>query len=184
MRGRGTAAGVGLLAALLFAGLGAAEQAWVRGAPLNLRTGPSTQHRILATVEPGAGLEVSERSEGWVHVRTAAGEDGWIPAGYLAAEAPPAERLQELEGELAALRSRLDRTGSERDRLAADHERLAGADADQRVEIERLTRENLRLRAGERWFEWITGALLLCTGMVLGAILSRVSGRRRSRLRL
>lgn len=182
MRGGGRA--LALFALLLLPGIAAAEQAWVRGAPLNVRSGPSTQHRILETVAPGEALEVRQRGDGWVLVRTEAGREGWIPDGYLDEQAPPNERVGELERELAALRNRLDEAGSERDRLAADHERLAGADAGQRAEIERLARENLRLRAGERWFEWITGALLLSTGMVLGVILSRLPGRRRSRLRL
>ena len=181
-RSRG-AAGALLLALGLAAGA-SAEPAWVKGAPLNLRTGPTTGHRILGTVEPGAALDVRERQDDWARVRTDEGREGWIPAGYLSDQAPPAERAQALESELASLRGELDATSAERARLAADRERLAGSDEGQRTEIERLTRENLRLRVGERWFEWITGALILCTGMVLGVILSRLPGRRRSRLKL
>ena len=94
-------------------------------------------------------------------------------------------RLAELEAELANLRGVLQRTEAEASRLRQRSEELAASDSEQKTEIERLTKENYRLRAGERWAEWITGALVLSTGMALGALLSRISSRRhRQRLRL
>jgi hypothetical protein len=43
----------------------------------------------------------------------------------------------------------------------------------------------MKLRVGERWAEWLTGALILGLGMAAGAILRGIASRRRaSRLRL
>jgi hypothetical protein len=43
----------------------------------------------------------------------------------------------------------------------------------------------MELRAGARWPEWITGACLLAVGMLMGAIVQSVNGRRaRPRIRL
>ena len=48
-----------------------------------------------------------------------------------------------------------------------------------------ISRENFELRAGARWPEWITGAGILCAGMILGAILRAITARRaRPRLRI
>jgi SH3 domain protein len=181
----GGVAALGLLA-LLVALPAAAERAWVGGeVRLNLRSGPGNQYRILGIVKTGDSLQVLERTENWTKIRTAAGEDGWIPGGYLNPQPPPTIRLGELEAEVAKLRKTLERTETEAAELRGQSEEISANDSAQKAEIERITQENYRLRAGERWAEWITGALVLSTGMALGALLSRVSSRRRrQRLRL
>lgn len=159
----------------------AAEMGWVRGAPLNLRSGAGTQYRITGTVAPGEGLDILERAEKWTRIRTAEGKEGWISAGYLDAQAPPAKRLAQIEAELARTRARLETTGKEAEQLRQRGDALSGADEEQRETIERLTKENDKLRVGERWLEWITGALILSLGMAGGALLSRLGGRRNQR---
>ena len=181
----GGMAALGLLA-LLIALPAVAEPAWVSGeVRLNLRSGAGNQFRILGVLKTGDSLQVLERSEKWTKIRTAEGEEGWIPGGYLNPQPPPAIRLEELEVEVATLRNVLESAESEASGLRQRSEDLASNDSDQKAEIERLTKENYRLHAGERWAEWITGALVLSTGMALGALLSRISSRRgRQRLRL
>jgi SH3 domain protein len=181
---RGIAA-LGLLA-LLVALPAAAEPAWVSGeVKLNLRSGAGNQYRILGLLKTGDAVQVLERGEKWTKVRTATGEAGWIPGGYLNPQPPPAVRLEELEAEVAKLRNVLEKAEAKVSSLSRRSEELSSNDSEQKAEIERLTKENYRLHAGERWAEWITGALVLSTGMVLGALLSRISSsRRRQRLRL
>jgi SH3 domain protein len=172
--------------ALLVALPATAESAWVRGeVRLNLRSGPGNQYRILGVVKTGDSLKVMQRGEDWTQIRTAAGDEGWIPGGYLDAQPPPTLRLEELEVEVGNLRDALEKAETETSSLRHRSEKLTANDSEQVTEIERLTKENYRLRAGERWAEWITGALVLSTGMALGALLSRISSRRhRQRLRL
>ncbi len=184
MKGR-LAAWLILALACIVAGAAGAEDAWVRGAPLNLRSGAGTEFRILASTQPGERLTVLKRSGDWTKVRTEAGKEGWIAAGYLDPEAPPTLRLTELEAEAERLQSELGVLSEETGELRSQNENLSSADSGQRGEIERLTRENYKLRAGTRSAEWLTGALILGMGMVLGAIVHSVTGRRRnSRLRL
>lgn len=169
----------------LLAGAALAETAWVRGAPLNLRSGPGTQYRILAAAKPGNPMQILERRESWTKVRTREGKDGWIAAGYLDPQAPPSVRLAQLEAESERLRSTLSATTDEAERLRQSNDTLSSSDSGQKSEIDRLTQENYKLRAGTRYAEWLMGALIFCTGMALGAILHGVSGRRRAnRLRL
>ena len=62
---------------------------------------------------------------------------------------------------------------------------MSSRDDGQRSEIDRLTRENDKLRAGARWPYMIAGASILGAGMLLGAILHASSARRpRPRVRL
>lgn len=173
------------LAALLAAAGAWGEPGWSKGAPLLLRSGPSTQYRILGSLQPGQRVEVLERGDGWTRVRAAEGKEGWVAAGYLEDQAPPVERVAALEAETARLRAEVESLRERAGRLEEENQAFSADDTSRREALEELTRENMRLRAGVRWAEWLTGALILGTGMAFGALLSRLSGRRgRSRLKL
>ena len=45
----------------------------------NLTSGPYSDAKVVAAVPNGAAVTVVERQGGWYHVRTAAGQDGWLP---------------------------------------------------------------------------------------------------------
>jgi SH3 domain protein len=163
-----------------------ANVGWVRGeVRLNLRTGAGTQYKILGSVQTGDELEVLGTSDNWTRVQTKDGLIGWIPAGYLETEPPPALRLEQAEAEAATLRAQLEEIRAEAARLRESNATLASTDSGQREEIEALKIENYELRAGSRYQEWITGALILGLGMLIGAVLHRNSTRRpSSRIRL
>lgn len=163
----------------------AEEIGWVRGAPLNLRRGAGTEFKIMGSVKPGARLEITTRGDGWTQVRTGDGRQGWIAAGYLNPVAPPTTRLAQLENESQRLKDDLDLATREVDRLQSSYDEVSGRDGTQRSELDRLTQDNAKLRAGSAWADRIAGALILCTGMVLGAIWHRLATRNRgTRLRL
>ena len=174
------------LATIAVAPPAVADTGWVRGnIRLNLRAGAGTQFKILGAVETGDEMDVLARGESWTRVRTSDGKTGWIPAGYLETEPPPTLRLEMLESETASLRSQLEEIRSEAAQLRESNATLASTDSGQRAEIESLKIENYELRAGSRYQEWITGALILTGGMILGAFLHRNSTRRpSSRIRL
>jgi len=175
----------GVALALALAAPADAETAWVRGAPLNLRSGAGTEFKILATVPVGAEVDVLQHDGAWTRIRLGEGRTGWIAAGYLEDEPPPALRVGELESEVGRLSAALESTTSEATGLRESQAALQSEDATRTAKLARLEQENLQLRAGARWPEWVTGALILSTGMALGAVLRGVSGRRRqSRLRL
>ena len=45
----------------------------------NLSSGPYSDASVVTAVPNGAAVTVIERQGGWYHVRTAAGQDGWLP---------------------------------------------------------------------------------------------------------
>ncbi len=186
------AALVGALACLLL-GLSAAapearaEQGWVRDEiRINVRTGPSTKNRIVGVIKTGDAVRVMSRGEGWTQVRVVeTGAEGWIPEGYLLAKPPPGIRLAELEVHAAELEEQLARVTKRAEELGSTNEVLATQDGEQEARIKALTLENMELKAGARYPEWITGALIFASGMLLGAILrSSFAKRSPQRVRL
>lgn len=170
----------------LLAGPAAAERAWVKDElRLNLRTGPGLKYRILGSLETGDGVEIVSRGEKWTEVHPDDLPRGWVPVGYLRATPPARIALAQREAENIELRRRLESITASEAQLRATNEEIGGRDQAQQAEIARLTRENIELRAGARWPEWITGGGIVLVGMLLGAIVARTSGRRRpQRIRL
>ena len=175
-----------LVLALLLHTPASANVGWVRGeVRLNLRTGAGNQYKIQGSVKTGDELVVLSTDENWTRVQTKEGKIGWIPAGYLDTVPPPALRLEQVEAEAASLRGQLEEIRAETSQLRESNATLSSADSGQREEIESLKIENYELRAGSRYQEWITGALILALGMLIGAFLHRNSTRRpSSRIRL
>jgi SH3 domain protein len=168
----------------------AAETGWVRSEiRLNVRTGPGTQYRIVGVAKTGDGVDVLQRADNWTKIRIEddAGKTktGWIPEGYLKPEPPPTIRLAHAEAEVISLNTELSSIKEETEKLRSDNEILTSQDGDQQGQIKQLTMENMELRAGARYPEWITGASIFAAGMLLGAMLHRNSARRQpTRIRL
>jgi len=193
MRARALAGVLLLAGPLLAAGPAAAERLWVRDeVRINVRSGPGTGHGVVGLVKTGDALEVLSRGDGWLRIRTPDGTEGWMPAGYLEPEPPAAARLAEQEREVERLREQIEALRAEPGTAAAEPPGDGGPDpavvADLREELEALREENRRLRVegggGGRGAEWIAGALILGSGMAIGALLARSTARRQPRVRL
>lgn len=182
--------GLGILLAAPATVALAAENGWVRGEiRLNIRTGPGTQFKIVGVAKTGDGVKVLERQEGWTKIRipanSAQSKEGWIPKGYLKPTPPPTLRLAQAEEEVGRLSAELETLVQESDALRQKRDELTSADATQAAKIAELTQDNMRLRAGDRYPEWITGASILAAGMLLGSLIYRSSTRRQqTRIRL
>jgi SH3 domain protein len=174
---------------LVFAALSAsAETSWVKDElRLNLRSGPGNEYRIKGFIKTGDSVTVLSRRAEWVQVRTAGAEseDGWIEDGFLSPDPPAAMRLERMKTETAEARGQFGSLSERVKQLETENGQFKEEDVEQKEELEELTRENLELKAGARWPEWITGACVLAAGMLMGAIVQSMNGRRaRPRIRL
>jgi FtsZ-binding cell division protein ZapB len=144
----------------------AEQEAWISGdVKLNVRTGPSTGHRIVAGLGTGDNVLILARADSWTQIRTERGKEGWIPAGYLNSTPPPNVRLDQLETELSSTLEQLTLVTSEAERLREENLTLADRDEEQQSSIRSLTEENLDLAAGARWPYLISGASILGIGI-------------------
>jgi len=182
----GRAAALALAVLLVAAPAARAQEAWVKDeVTLNLRTGAGNQYRITGTLRTGDSVRVVTRGDGWTQVRMAGGDQGWIPAGFLMEEPPAAIRVTGMEHETRELRGTVESLREEVTTLRAAQSALESSESVQRNRAQELEAENLELRAGARWPEWITGAGILASGMLVGSIVNQWASRRpRSRIRL
>jgi len=134
----------------------------------------------------GDEVEVQRKGDGWTKIRLVAEDKvGWIPDGYLQPEAPPGVRLEIAVTRASELETELEELRTEAEKLRKDNGILSGQDGQQQAKIKELTLQNMKLRAGARYPEWITGAAIFAAGMILGAILHRNSTRHKpTRIRL
>jgi hypothetical protein len=167
-------------ALLVLAAHASSEPAWVRdGTSLKLREGAGKGRAVLGAVGPGERVEVIGTLSGWSQVRRGDGTQGWIADAFLVREAPPSARVAELETEVARLR----------DALAAAEQESATHRAERAIAAPPppppVRPTAAAPRTDPRWLDYLVGALILSTGMALGAMLRGLSARRRStRLRL
>ena len=163
-----------------------AEAAWIRGGvKLNLRTGPGTEYRILGLLETGDEVAILSEQGDWTEIQvTADGKQGFILAGYADLEPPSAIKVLELESQVKELISQLRKSQSASKGFGEKAHVLEKSEEELRNKISLLTVENHSLKSPSRWPEWITGALILSSGMVLGGILRSILSRSKRQHRI
>lgn len=65
---------------------------------ITVRTGPSTDNRVIEMISSGDIVTVlEENSDGWARVKTPTGKDGWVLKRFLMDETPAAVRIREID---------------------------------------------------------------------------------------
>jgi SH3 domain protein len=155
-----------------------AASAWVKGeVRLNVRTGPSNEYRILGELHTGDKVDVLENGDGWTRIRSG-DREGWVPEGFLQNEPPASALLADAQGKASELAGKVTALEAQTAKLGTENQSFSERDTSQRSEIEKLTRENLELKAGAAWPERIVGAGILATGMLIGWLIHVISARR------
>lgn len=106
---------------------------------VDMRTGPSLQHRITNMLPSGTSLEVLDESSDWFLIRTFDGREGWIMKQYVMQRKPREMMVRQLEDKVSELQ---DRAGSSEQKAAV----LDQENADLRAELNNLQQEFNYLR--------------------------------------
>ena len=91
---------------------------------LTLRTGPSTENKILAVIESGQQLEVLEPGEEWSRVQLPSGKEGWVLSRYLTPHETNNFKLERLEIKHQNLMTQAAALLEENNQLKAENEKL------------------------------------------------------------
>jgi SH3 domain protein len=83
---------------LIFSGVSFAEDIYVTGITnITMRTGPGTEHKIVAMLKSGTKLEIVQYQDDWSQVKTSYGKDGWVLSRFLTPKVPAALMVEELK---------------------------------------------------------------------------------------
>jgi len=91
---------------------------------LTLRTGPSTENKILAVIESGQQLELLEAGDEWSRVRLPGGKEGWVLSRYLTPDETNNVKLQRLQAQHKNLTAQAAELMEENTKLKAENEKL------------------------------------------------------------
>lgn len=92
---------------------------------ITMRTGQGTQHKILKTLASGTRLELIETSEeGYAHVKTSDGTEGWVLSRYLINQPVAKERLAVAEQKISRQEKQLSTLKTEHSQLQKQHDSL------------------------------------------------------------
>jgi SH3 domain protein len=90
---------------------------------LQLRSGPSNQHRIIKSFRSGTHLEVisQDADTGFTQVKAGEGLEGWVPTKFIQSKPIYKERYILSQRKVDALNKQLNAVNSDKTSLEADH---------------------------------------------------------------
>lgn len=159
---------------------------------VGIYSGVANQEPLLANVVTGEALQVLQKEDGYIRVRTTQGTEGWIDAAYVTTEAPVRQRVDVVRKQLKAAR---DQVSKLREKLVATQQALS--EEKQRVrDLANALEQRMSLVTEERpqaapepapapatgggTFLWILAAsAMLVVGFVAGMLYIRERYRRR-----
>jgi SH3 domain protein len=87
-----------LCALLMGATVCAAESLYVtEDFEITMRTGPGTDHKIIAMVPSGRLVDVLSKGDDWTQIQLPSGKQGWVLTRYLSGKVPSSILLSQLE---------------------------------------------------------------------------------------
>ncbi len=134
---------------MCFSANGFAESMYVTDQlKLTLRSGPSTEHKILAVVESGQKVEILEPGDDWSLVRNAKGKEGYVLTRYLMAEPTHNVRLEKLQRKHKALTQQAATLLEENTRFRSENKKLKSALNKNEKTLQKLRLDYDKLKAG------------------------------------
>lgn len=134
---------LGLITALLISSAALSDTRWlIDELWVNVRTGAGDQFRILKTIPSGTRMDTLNDTpqNGYLHVRTEEGIEGWIPERFLQDKPTANIRIANVEAERDQLKQNLEELDAKYKTLLADKGDVNG-------ELETLRADNTRLSA-------------------------------------
>ena len=91
---------------------------------ITLRSGPSTENKILAVLQSGQVVEVVNPGDEWSQVTMANGKEGWVLSRYLTPNPTHSLRLEQLQDKHKNLTAQAAALLEENNRLKAESQQL------------------------------------------------------------
>lgn len=136
-----------------FAAFGFAESIYVTDVlKLTLRSGPSTEHKILSVIESGQQLEILQRGAEWTLVRLPNGKEGYVLTRYLSTTPTASIRLQQLQEKHKSLMQQTASLLEENASIKSENNNLNSSLATNEKSLEQVRAEYQKLKADSAQF--------------------------------
>ena len=138
---------------MCFSDFGNAETMYVTDVlKLTLRSGPSTEHKILAVVESGREVDMLESGEEWSRVKLENGKEGYVLTRYLLPEPTYRIRLEQLQEKHKALMEQSSTLLEENNRFREENNKLKSTlNSDEKM-LKNLSDDYKKLKTGSAEF--------------------------------
>ncbi len=134
---------------LCFAANGWTESMYVTDLlKLTLRSGPSTEHKILDVVESGQQVEIIEPGDDWSLVRVDDGKEGYVLTRYLVPEATHNVLLAQLQTKHKTLMQQAATLLEENTRIRSEIKTLKSISDENEDSLDKLRSDYDKLKAG------------------------------------
>lgn len=138
---------------MCFSAAGFAETRYVTDLwRLPLRTGPTTEYKILELVKSGQRLEVVEPGDDWSKVRLANGKEGYVLTRYLLTQPTSAIQLAQLQSKYTTLRQQATALIEENNRFKGENKTFKSSLNSNETALNKLETDYKELKAGAAEF--------------------------------
>lgn len=142
-----------LKAVLVFVLLGTVLSSVAHGEPLyvidsltiTVRTGPSTEHKVIGLLKTGDKVDLKEHSGDWALVRHSGDQEGWVVARFLSQDPPSLLLVQRLQAERKTNTDLIDTLKRENSTLKRENDTLA-------AQLTKTTKKFDELRQGAQGY--------------------------------
>ncbi len=138
---------------MCFSAVGFAETRYVTDLlKLPLRTGPSTEYKILDLVKSGQQLEVVEPGKDWSQVRLPNGKEGYVLNRYLVGQPTSAVQLAKLQSQYTSLKQQATALIEENNRFKEENKKFKSSLSSNETALNKLETDYKELKAGAAEF--------------------------------
>jgi SH3 domain protein len=137
----------------IFTGISHAESMYVTDLiKLTLRSGPSTEYKILDVVESGQQVEILQPGEDWSLARMADGKEGYVLTRYLTPEPTHNVLLEQLQEKHKVLTQQAAALLEENTQLKAENKNLKSTLDSTQQTFQKVDKDYKELKAGSAEF--------------------------------
>jgi SH3 domain protein len=153
-----------------------------------MNSGPSNQYRINGRVSSGEAVEILDRRDDYIQIRTESGKVGWVPAPFVAKGVSDLSRMPELEAALSASQKRVEAQQKEIEILQQSAQARLQESEQARNRVVELEQEISTLKTQianmdqSNLIRWLThGGLVALGGVLLGLLVPYLPKKRKQR---
>lgn len=113
---------------------------------ITMRTGPSTQNKIIAMLASDTELEIIRETDGWANVRTTDGKEGWVIRRFVSDQKPKGLIIEELREKINTISEACKEPARIIERLESENRELDNSLAVTSAELAKLKLDYASLR--------------------------------------